>query len=301
MTKLSNDFQIQFSNQQFTNKNVLSGISKNVKLHEELQNVRSSAAACINVFGYLNQNPKDIIPFFNDIGLKIDEVLKFPKGANLSGEIYDDDGPFVFEWIGPQQSVINEKGGSRGQNRTSIDAFLLVKIHDVITQLFIEWKFTETYNSETYLHKFGGKKGIERLRRYSDILASIRKNGFPFDFKDEFNIGLYDFAYEPFYQLLRMTLLAKMTTPIQISNIKVEDYRIIHLTHSEDDALNILSENHLKYSPGLKKYAGNKLHKVWHTLLTSEEKNKHIFGFWNKSLHCLSDNNDKIYLINRYE
>jgi len=301
MNKLQNEYQKKFSDKQFVNENVLCGISKNAKLHDELNNVRSSAAACLNVFGYLNQNPNDIIPFFQSIGLHIDEILDFPKNVDVSGEIYDDVGPFVFEWIGPRQSVINERGGSRGQNRTSIDAFLLVKINGKITQLLIEWKFTETYNSETYLHKFGGKKGIERLRRYSDILASIRQDSFPFDFKDEFNIGLYDFNYEPFYQLLRMTLLAKMTTPMQLNNINIQDYRIVHLTHSQNEELNTLSETHLKYSPGLKSFIGKSLHGTWNSILNEEERKKHIFSFWNNSLRCLSENEEKKYLLERYE
>ena len=254
MDKLDAIYQNKFSSRQFTNNLVLAGISKNVKLHDEINNVRSSAAACINVFGYLNQNQSDIIPFFKVFGLQIDEVLQFPQKADLSGEIYDDQGPIVFEWIGPKKSPINEVGGSRGQNRTSIDAYLLVKINGIITQLLIEWKFTETYNSESYIHKFGGKKGIERLRRYSDILTKLRNDGFPFKFKGEGGIGLSDFSYEPLYQLLRITLLAKMTTPMQIDELNIQDYRVIHLTHSDNKDLNILSEQHLKYSPSISSY-----------------------------------------------
>ena len=92
-----------------------------------------------------------------------------------------------------------------------------------------------------------------------------------------------------------------MTIPIQIGNITVEDYRIVHLTHSQNDDLNILSENHLKYAPGLKGFIGKSLHETWHLLLSADEKEKHIFGFWNKSLNCLTDSKDKIYLIKRYE
>ena len=48
-----------------------------------------------------------------------------------------------------------------------------------------------------------------------------------------------------------MTLLTKMTTPLKLNSVEIVDYKIIHLTHSENNDLNILSENHLKYSPGL--------------------------------------------------
>lgn len=301
MNKLKNDFQKEYSKKKFINENIFKGISKNVKLHNELENVRSSAAACLNVFGYLNQHPNDIIPFFNQIGLNIQKVIDFPKNVVYGDEKYDDEGPIVFEWIGPKISPINEKGGSRGQNRTSIDAYMLAEINGKITQLFIEWKFTETYNSVSSAHKFGGKKGIERLRRYSDILAKLRKGNFPFNFNEEDEIGLTDFSYEPFYQLLRMTLLAKMTTPINLNSLKIEDYKIIHLAHSENNDLNFLSKTHLKYSPGLNKFIDSSLHDIWVELLDDQEKEHHIMGFWNKALTVLSTNEEKEYLVQRYE
>jgi hypothetical protein len=264
-------------------------------------NVRSSAAACFNVLGYLNHNPNDIIPFFNQIGLNIQKVIDFPHPVVYGGKRYDDEGPIVFEWIGPKKSPINEKDGSRGQRRTSIDAYMLAEVNGKITQLFIEWKFTETYNSVSNTHKFGGKKGIERLRRYSDILAKLRKSNFPFKFNDEDKIGLSDFSYEPFYQLLRMTLLAKMTTPTNLNSLRIDDYKIIHLAHSENNDLNFLSETHLKYSPGLKEFIGKPLHDTWIELLDDQEKEHHIMGFWNKALNILSANEDKEYLVQRYE
>ena len=301
MNKLKDDFQKEYSKKQFVYENILKGISTNVKFHNALMNVRSSAAACLNVLVYLNHNPNDIIPFFNQIGLDIQKVIDFPQNVVYGGEKYDDEGPIVFEWIGPKKSPINEKGGSRGQNRTSIDAYMLAKINGKITQLFIEWKFTEMYNSESYAHKFGGKKGIERLRRYSDILAKLRNGNFPFKLNEEDKIGLSDFSYEPFYQLLRMTLLARMTTPTNLNSLRIDDYKIIHLTHSENNDLNFLSETHLKYSPGLKGFIGNSLHDTWIELLDDQEKEHHIMGFWNNALNVLSTNEDKEYLVQKYE
>jgi len=296
--KLKEDFQKEYLKKQFVNDNILKGISTNVKLHDAVNNVRSSAAACLNVLGYLNQHQNDIIPFFNQFDLNIQKVIPFPTNVNYEGIIYDDEGPIVFEWIGPKISPINEKGCSRGQNRTSIDGYMLAEVNGKITQLFIEWKFTETYNSLT--HKFYGKKGIERLRRYSDILSKLRKSNFPFKFNDEDKIGLSDFSYEPFYQLLRMTLLAIMTTPVNLNSIRIDDYKIIHLAHSENDGLNKLSKKHLEYSPGLKKFSDEPLHDTWKELLDEQEKEHHKMEFWNKALNILSNNKDKDYLVQRY-
>lgn len=300
MNKLTDDFQRNYADKQFMNEDVLKGISGNVKLHDEIKNVRSSAAVCLNVMGYLNQHNQDIIPFFSQLGLNLNKVIDFPSGMIFDGESYDDQGPIVFEWIGPKKSPINEKGGSRGQNKTSIDAYFLAEINGKITQIFIEWKFTEQYNSESDTHKFGGKKGIERLRRYSGVLVQLRKKEFPFRFNEEDKIGLTDFSYEPFYQLLRMTLLAKKTTPVKFDKLDVEDYKIVHLSHSSNTGLNILSENHLKYSPGLTVNTGNSLHDTWISLLEKNEKQRHVMAYWDKALPNLSDNLDKKYLVDRY-
>ena len=291
-------FQENYRKNQFYNEKILLGISKNVKLHDEYLNPLSSAASCLNVMGYLNQNKEKIIPFFNEFGLKIDELIDFPFNADVGGEIYDDVGPIVFEWIGPKKSPINERGGSRGHHKTSIDAYFLAKINGKYSQVFIEWKFTESYNTGKFLHNFGGKKGIERLRRYSSILTRQRKVNFPFNYLDEDTFGIYDFSYEPLYQLLRMTLLAKETTPIQIGKLKIENYYILHLVHSENMELMTLKQNHLQFSPGIQQYIGMDLHELWKLLLSEEEKEHFFYGFWNKAINKLDDK--KQYLENRY-
>jgi len=214
MQKLERQYQEQYREKQFYSNFIPNAISKGVKLHDEINNPLSSAAACLNVLGYLNINPERIIPFFNFFGLNIDNLISFPKGVNIGGEIYDDEGPIIFEWIGPKKSLLNEKGGSRGQNRTSIDAFLLAEINGKISQLLIEWKFTESYNKENDFNKFGGLRGVERLKRYAPVLAKQRNNSFPFNFKNEGSFGLNDFSYEPLYQLFRMTILAKKNDPL---------------------------------------------------------------------------------------
>jgi hypothetical protein len=296
--KISRGYQERYRGNQFYNDKILAGISAAVKLHDEVHNPLSSAAACLNVLGYLNQNKADIIPFFKELGLAIDEVVDFPSGADVEGELYSDTGPIVFEWIGPRDSPINERGGSRGQNRTSIDAFFIAKMQGKHTQVFVEWKFTESYSTGEQLHRFGGLRGIERLRRYSSVLTKQRKDHFPFKFSDEDELGLQDFSYEPLYQLLRMTLLAKETTPIKIGDIPVEDYCIVHAVHSENKALLTVNSDHLRFSPGLGKRAVTDLHDLWESLLSDEEQKHFYYGYWDKAVSRLSDKTG--YLKERY-
>ncbi|MDR2104962.1 MAG: hypothetical protein LBP51_04315 [Deferribacteraceae bacterium] len=198
----------------------LKRFSNDVKIHGDKLSPSSSAAACINVLGYLNRNSGELIPFFEEFGLKLDKVVDFPTGANVGGRIYPDKGHILFEWIGPRVSPINEKGGSRGLCRTSIDGFFITKQQGKYVQVFVEWKFAEKYNAAP---KFSRLVGVERLRRYSLALLELKKD-FPFDLSNNSTIGLADFSYEPLNQLLRMTLLAKKTTPISIGGIQLNPH-----------------------------------------------------------------------------
>jgi len=271
MNKLSMEFQKQFATNLIFDPSVLERIDPAAKLHDKTKkHPLSSSAACLNVIGSLANKPDGLIKFLGSFGLEIEELFEFPSPVSFGDRIYRDKGYAVFEWIGPQKSPINEPGGSRGQNRTSIDAFVLGKINGKITQILIEWKFTEGLSRPLTLGRFCGKKGIERLRRYSPILAEFRReNDFPFDFDDEYGlsdprslVGLYDFSPDHLYQLLRMTLLAKKTIGMELGKYSLQDYRIVHLTHSRNDRINTLYPEYLTLSPGLKRFSGQQLHDV---------------------------------------
>ena len=112
--KLTYDYQKKWSRKNIYDRNILSSIGTRVQLHKEIDNVLSSAAACLNVFGALNKNPNELRDFLNQFGLDIQEIIKFPSGCNIDGEEYDDEGYVLFKWIGPKKSTINEIGGKRG-------------------------------------------------------------------------------------------------------------------------------------------------------------------------------------------
>ena len=132
----------------------------------------------------------------------------------------------------------------------------------------------------TYLGRFCGEKGVERLRRYSPILAELKRKGdLPFDFDDEYglgdprsSLGMYDFSPDHIYHLLRMTLLAKTTTGMDLGKYTLQDYRIIHLTHSQNDRINTLHPEYLILSPGLKRFSGQQLHDVEDTLISKRKR-----------------------------
>ncbi|MBW6491491.1 MAG: hypothetical protein K0B15_09905 [Lentimicrobium sp.] len=302
MNKLTIEFQAQFHDRLIYDPTILNCIDPVVKLHDEtLGNPLSSSAACLNVLGSLLHRPEELINFLNQFGLEIETIYEFPGNCVIGGRTYSDNGYVIFEWVGPQTSPINEKGGGRGFNRTSVDAFVIAKIKGKVTQLLIEWKFTEGKSRPLTLDKFSGLRGVERLSRYSSLLTTLRgKETFPFKFKEEGGTGLPDFSPDHLYQLLRMTLLAKMTTPIQIGNLSIEDYRIVHLSHSANQEIEILHNRYLQSSPGLKKYAGQKLYDVWTEILSSHEQERFKYGHWDKAMISIKDNELRTYLTNRY-
>lgn len=304
MNKLSLDFQQQFSQKTIYDKSVFDRIDQSVKIHGEAKkHPLSSAAACLNVLGSMGTRSTELKNFLNSFGLTIDEIIEFPYGAEVGGLTYNDKGCVVFEKTSP----LNERGGGRGHNRTSIDAYVLGKIDGKVTQILIEWKFTEGDSRPLVLGKFSGGKGVERLRRYSIVLAQLR-NGkdFPFQFEEEYDgnahsaIGLYDFSPDHMYQVLRMTLLAKKTTPISIGDLQVEDYRVVHLSHSDNDRINILHKEYLSLCPGLMKFEGMPFHDVWKNLLSEADQKKFFAGYWNKSLSVIGDASLRRYLEERY-
>jgi len=303
ISTLSETFQRKWKDQPIYDTAILAKIDNGVQLHTEIRNVRSSAAACINTIGNIAKNKKDLMFFLNSFNLGVEDIISFPKGVTVGDLIYNDSGNVIFEWIGPKKSPLNEGRGKRGQYRTSVDAYILGVISGKVTQLLIEWKFTETYNGSAQLQRFAGIAGNERLRRYSLCLAKLRKlHDFPFRMNDEGGFGLHDLGYEPYYQLLRMTLLAKLTTPFEFDNgLRIEDYRIIHLFHSQNDRLNILSKKHLSFSPGLWQHSGKSLHKVWKdSILSENEASKFCYGYWNEAIGIISDGKLRKYLAERY-
>lgn len=303
------EFQKQFATNLIFDPSVLERIDPSVKLHDEtIRHPLSSSAACLNVIGSMANKPGELIKFLGSFGLEIEELLEFPSPVSFGDRLYRDKGYAVFEWIGPLKSPINEPGGGRGQNRTSIDAFVLGKIDGKITQILIEWKFTEGLSRPLVLGRFCGKKGVERLRRYSPILAELRRqDDFPFDFDDEYGLsdprsllGIYDFSPDHLYQLLRMTLLAKKTIGTNLGRYTLQDYRIVHLTHSQNNKINALQPEYLKLSPGLQRFSGRQLHEVWKELLSPRDKEKFISGFWDKAIGMIENNELRTYLAERY-
>lgn len=158
-----------------------------------------------------------------------------------------DDGYMEFEVVGAE-NYLGEKSHSRGANATSVDAALIGKKADGNNLLIIvEWKYTEQYGP-TCLYK------PARAEIYD---AHLEDSRCPIQVDDK--SALY---YEPYYQLMRQTLLAwKMA---EAREYGADEYLHVHVIPKENSEL--LDVN---TSPRLK---GSNLEEAWKKVLKSPDR-----------------------------
>jgi hypothetical protein len=265
-----------------------------------LANPLSGGRACCEVLAPLADDPASLRLFLRALGIDAECVLPFPSGIELGGELYADQGWVVFSWIGPRALTLNENFGDRAHRRTCACAFLLALIDGRVTQLLVDWSFAEGMGLPIERNVFGGFRGLERLRRYSSLLCGLRGKNFPFFFSDEGGVGLASLSSEPLHRLLWLTLLAKLTTPIRIGDIAVEDYRVVHLAHSRNPAVDL-------HAPAMSSRRGRRakdgapsLHDAWRGILSPSERRKFIGAYWDEALDALPEGELRSYLSERY-
>lgn len=203
--------------------------------NEPTGHLLSSQIACINHLYFARQRKDVATAILKRISDKIKEAMPL------------DDGYVEFEAIG-KNNYLHEKSHTRGANCTSIDAIMIGKKNNGLNILvLIEWKYTEEYKEEN-------KYIPERYNVYNKLL---NENNCPIvttDFE-----SLY---YEPFYQLMRQTLLGwKM---VQAGEYQCDEY--IHL--------HIIPENNIELrdrvtSPRLN---GNNMSEAWKSVLKEPKR-----------------------------
>jgi hypothetical protein len=227
----------------------------------------SSQVACINHLYFARQR-KDVAT----------AVLK-----NLSEEIEEavpvDDGYIEFEVIGAN-NYLNEKSHIRGANSTSLDAVMVGKKSSGSNILIlIEWKYTEEYREES-------KYIPERYKLYNKLLE---EESCPIVTEDYGSL-----YYEPFYQLMRQTLLGwKM---VQHGEYLCDEY--IHL--------HVIPEGNVELkeritSPNLRSKGGN-MSDAWKSVLRDRLRYIAITPeeFIKPALDCRDTRSIVAYLEKRY-
>jgi hypothetical protein len=161
----------------------------------------------------------------------------------------------AFEWIGSVNYLGEDpKIGDyrmRGAGNTSIDAAVMYEnAAKEKVMLLIEIKYSESYG---VCYKRFRSDGTDRFQNYEPFF---------FDKVTPINLSvaprLQDFLYEPFYQLLRQTLLANQI--MKTGKPKVNRVQVVHLR--VDHNKNLLAVTSPKF-----RELGNTTYEVWRKVL----------------------------------
>ena len=201
----------------------------------------SSQIACVNHLFYLRKQKEFATKVLKNIDSRIvtAEEIAYPD---------TDSGYVAFEVVG-KENYLGERQHTRGANATSVDAVMIGKKADGKNILvLIEWKYTEYYETGNSLYIPARSEIYNPLLGTKDSpFKTIIRDNKPFE-------PLY---YEPFYELMRQTLLGwKM---VNANEYNCDEY--IHLYIVPSGNAELLQKN---TSPGL---VGNTLNEVWQNVL----------------------------------
>jgi len=211
-----------------------------------------SQSACVNSLWHLAVNPEFLAATFRPLYPELAEPL--PMTAD--GLLPNGQAPYLsFEWVGtPPTSYLGERGRPmRGASATSADfAFRFRRTDGKIHLVLGEWKYTEFYSNQE--NKAVGHAGQARLLTYWPAFEKwqCRQPELP---------PYPNFFREPFYQLMRLTLLAQ----------EMEDERVLGRGEMDADIVSVLLvvpeanrefTHNLKAFPALQQY-GNTVGKAW--------------------------------------
>lgn len=155
-----------------------------------------SQSACVNCLWPITRRPDVLASVFGPFLPDLAEVLPFAADEPFP----DGSRPFMaFEWIGTENYLGEVGNRHRGANATSADFAFRFRRYDGRAQLVLgEWKYTEYYSrsrkgpspKKTQLRVY--RRAFRRWKSVQPRLPNYRS-----------------FFLEPFYQLMRLTLLAQ--------------------------------------------------------------------------------------------
>jgi len=255
-----------------------------------------SQSCCINFLFPLMKRPDLVKAVFSHYYPEIVDHLPITGDKPLA----DGTHPFIaFEWIGTRDYLeeAKRKGRhrTRGANFTSADFAFRFKRKDGRIQIVLgEWKYTEEYGRS---YKGSGRSGDVRKGNYINFFKDPKGTLSTNSDKDKLYDSLF---YEPFYQLMRLQLLAQ----------EMEGYNDKEMDADIATVLHICPQTNREFrdritSPYLAKtFPGKDTLEIWNNLV-SEEKFKSISmeDLLDAIVHCseLSDSDWANYLQLRYK
>lgn len=171
------------------------------------RNMVSSQIACVNFLLPLIRIPRALLAVLQALDDDIDSVVEIESEGTSS--------PVEFEWIGVDHALEGPTIRTRGKLSTSVDAFMVVRSTTGHRRAYlIEWKYVESYSTK-YLGD--GKSGDTRRSRYENLYTSSPS----FNKRVPFDAWLF----EPFYQILRLRLLADRM--IQKRELEISEAKLV--------------------------------------------------------------------------
>lgn len=218
-----------------------------------------SQSCCVNFLFPLVRQPALLKAIFSHSYPEMSTALPITADKPLS----DASHPYIsFEWIGTRDYLgeAKRKGMSRtrGANFTSADFTFRFRGNDGRVYLVLgEWKYTEEYGRN---YKGSGRSGEVRRNNYINFFKD-RKGAFSTNSNKD---KLYDsLFYEPFYQLMRLQLLAQ---EMEAHKDKEMDADVVSVLHVCPQANNEFRKNvapdYLK-----EKFPGKDVLEIWKELV----------------------------------
>ena len=190
----------------------------------------SSQVACINHLFWLINNPVAANAVLKEIDSDF-TAIPFENGNFVEFELNGCDEQHTYNYL-------NERSSTRGANTTSIDACMLAKKGNATILVFIEWKYVEKYYEKPI--KAAQNASYEVRKKTYEKMLKDDSSPVIMDKQNTNSLCDYDSAYskfsvEPFYQLMRQTLLAWQLT--KNNRYGATDYIHIHVIPGGNDRL----------------------------------------------------------------
>jgi hypothetical protein len=207
----------------------------------------SSQVCCVNFLFPFSDKPNELAQVFRLVYPEIEKMLP------VESELY-----VSFEWIG-QENYLRERiprGGhrTRGANCTSADSVVMFERKDKKRQVvLIEWKYTESYNSNFLKYANSGTDRTDIYRHlFEKAECPINKDILP---------SLDSLFYEPFYQFMRQQFLANEME--KAHEMGADFVSVLHIAPSHNNDFRKVT------SPELKKL-GESATSIWGKLVKTE-------------------------------
>jgi len=207
----------------------------------------SSQVACVNHLFFLRNDEFAALKILKGIDKDFVKVCADFEGGYVGFEVVSK-GSYLNE-------VTQGKAQTRGANCTSIDAMMCgVKEDGTKVQVLIEWKYTEFYPKNCMA---SGSSGETRKGRYNSLIKAPES-----PFID--GLDLDNLYYEPFYQIMRQTLLAWQMTKNKERELNADDWLLVDVIPENNKYL-----RERVHAPDL---PDGDMHKAWEMVLKEPQK-----------------------------